>query len=106
MFGWFKKHGKSSQQLPPTPPEAAKSEPVTRDDVKAMAEAMFPNEAPGVITSILDEYGTEGHELERDRVQRAVLVLSVGDIDKLLHNVNVAKQDYRDVLMWAEYPEA
>jgi hypothetical protein len=79
---------------------------MTRDDVKAMAEAMFPNEAPGVIMSILDEYGTEGHERERARVQKAVLVLSVGDTAKLLHNVTVAKQDYRDVLMWAEHPDA
>ncbi len=79
---------------------------MTRDDVRAMADAMFPNEAPGVIMSILDEYGTESHERERDRVQRAVLFLSAGDTDKLLHNVNVAKQDYRDVLMWAEYPDA
>jgi hypothetical protein len=79
---------------------------MTRDDVKAMAQVLFPNEAPGVIMSILDTYGMQGHERERDRVQGAVLVLSGGDVNQLLHNVSVAKQDYRDVLLWAEYPDA
>ena len=78
---------------------------MTRDSVQAMAEAVFPGEAVGTIMAILDEYGTVTHEPERDRVQRAVLVLSAGNIDKLLHNVTAAKQDYRDVLYWAEHPD-
>lgn len=41
---------------------------------------------------------------EPERVQRAILTLSGGDVGKLSHNVAVALQDYRDVLYWAEYP--
>lgn len=41
---------------------------------------------------------------EPERVQRAILTLSGGDVGKLAHNVAVALQDYRDVLYWAEYP--
>lgn len=40
---------------------------------------------------------------EPERVQRAILTLSGGDVGKLSHNVAVALQDYRDVLYWAEY---
>jgi hypothetical protein len=41
---------------------------------------------------------------EPERVQRAILTLSDGDVGKLSHNVAVALQDYPDVLYWAEYP--
>ena len=41
---------------------------------------------------------------ERERVQHAILTLSSGDVGKLSHNLEVALQDYRDVLSWAEYP--
>jgi hypothetical protein len=50
-------------------------------------------------------YGTEDYERERDRVQLAALKLSAGSIDRLVEMVQMAKTDYRDVLMWAEYPE-
>ncbi len=42
---------------------------------------------------------------QQKRVRLAVLKLSEGDVDKALSMVSAAKQDYRDVLMWAEYPE-
>lgn len=45
----------------------------------------------------------EGNEPER--VQMAILKLSGGDQEKLRHDIDVAKTDYRDVLAWAEYPE-
>jgi hypothetical protein len=40
------------------------------------------------------------------RVQLAILKLSEGDLDKLLYFAHVAKIDFRDVLAWAEYPNA
>jgi hypothetical protein len=44
-------------------------------------------------------------ENESPRVQLAILKLSEGDPEKLLHYVQAARIDYRDVLAWAEYPE-
>lgn len=75
---------------------------VSRADVEQLARAQFSGLELGVVLSILDEYGTQTYERERERVQLAILKLSVGDEDKLLHNVAAAKQDYRDVLMWSE----
>ena len=54
---------------------------------------------------ILATYGLEEHERERHRVQLAILKLSGGSLDRLCEMVQSAKTDYRDVLMWAEYPE-
>ena len=53
--------------------------------------------------AMLNEYGTEPYEQERERVQLAILKLAEGDIDKLLHFTQAAKGDFRDVLYWAEY---
>jgi len=57
------------------------------------------------VLSILDEYGTQTHEREREHVQLAILKLSAGDRRRLLQNVAAAKRDYRDVLMWSEEPD-
>ena len=54
---------------------------------------------------LLDIYGVESYERERERVQLAILKLSEGNEEKLGEFVAVAKRDYRDVLFWAENPE-
>jgi hypothetical protein len=53
----------------------------------------------------LARYGTESYECEIERVRMAILKLSEGVLSELLRMTDAAKLDYRDVLMWAEYPE-
>jgi hypothetical protein len=77
----------------------------SRADVQELAKAQFPNVDLAVVLAILDEYGIASYEQERERVQLAILKLSQGDEDRLLHNVAAAKEDFRDVLMWAEEPD-
>jgi hypothetical protein len=60
---------------------------------------------PRIFPRALERLGVEPYELERERVQLAILKLSEGDIGRLQRYVEVAKADYRDVLAWAEYPE-
>lgn len=55
--------------------------------------------------AVLNEYGLEKWELEKVRVQLATLKLSNGDLQQLKGHITRAKQDYRDVLAAAEYPE-
>jgi hypothetical protein len=76
----------------------------TRELVLSVAQRDFPTEDPATVIALLDAYGTEPHERERDRVHLAILRLSDGDAEKLLYWVGIAKQDYRDALAWAEYP--
>ena len=57
------------------------------------------------VLELLDSYGVEPDERERERVQLDILKLSGGSEEKVREYVGVAKRDYRDVLFWAEYPE-
>ena len=52
--------------------------------------------------AILARYGTEAHEREPQRVRLAAVELSGGDIAELGRLIALAKQDRRDILMWAE----
>ena len=70
----------------------------TRDDVLASAKAIFGDTALAEILAALDQYGTQSHEREADRVKLAILQLSEGKKEKLLYWVKIAKTDYRDVL--------
>ena len=74
----------------------------TRENVVAAARTAFPRGDTAAIVEMLNLYGTEPHERERERVQLAVLALSQGSEDKLLQFVQAAKIDYRDVLSWVE----
>ena len=73
----------------------------TRAEVEAAVRAAFPYSDATTILSVVDLYGTEPHERERERVQLAIVALSRGS-EKLLEFVQTAKTDYRDILCWAE----
>ena len=77
----------------------------TREDVLAAVGQYFPHHAAATVLALLDRYGTRRSEGERERLQHAILKLGGGDIEKLRHDRDVARQDYRDVLYWAEYPD-
>jgi hypothetical protein len=73
----------------------------TRAQVIAAAESAFPTCDAATVLAVLDLYGTEVYERERERVQLAIIALSEGSEAKLLHFVQTAKKDYRDILYWA-----
>jgi hypothetical protein len=77
----------------------------SREEVVAIVQATFPESDWPRVLKLLDDYGVESYERERERVQLAILKLSAGNEEKLREFVAVAKRDYRDVLFWAEYPE-
>jgi hypothetical protein len=77
----------------------------SRNEVVVAIQKTFPESAHTRVLELLDGYGVESYERERERVQLAVLKLSEGNEEKLREFVAVAKRDYRDVLFWAENPE-
>jgi len=77
----------------------------SRGEVFAVVQKTFPESAHARVLELLDDYGVESYERERERVQLAILKLSEGNEEKLRDLVAVAKRDYRDVLFWAENPE-
>jgi hypothetical protein len=73
--------------------------------VRQLLEALWPDtEARRQVSEALATYGLETYEQERERVQIAILKISDGVVAKVISTLEVAKCDYRDVLMWAEYP--
>ncbi len=77
---------------------------MTREDVVNRASALFgPDGAPSALR-IVDEYGTEAHEREVDRVKFAILEVSEGRLSRLPYFVKCAKIDYWDVLTGARLP--
>ena len=73
----------------------------TREDVVALARYLFGElRAPDAL-ALVDEYGTDAHEPEINRVKVAILEVSDGRLSRLPYLVKCAKIDYRDVLTGA-----
>src|SRR5436305_14121212 len=77
----------------------------SREEVVAIVQKTFPETSHSRVLELLDSYGVESYERERERVQLAILKLSDGNEEKLREFVAVAKRDYRDVLFWTENPD-
>ena len=73
------------------------------DDLNETVRAAFGPASEDAM-AVLMSYGGETWHREPDRVRRAILTLSDGDLDALRHWTDTAKEDYRDVLLFAEYP--
>jgi hypothetical protein len=85
-------------------PERSRCLEPSRELVQQLAQRLFPGVQEAIVLEILDRYGIESYERERDRVQVAILKLSNGDLERLKTMVSHAKMDYRDTLAAAEYP--
>lgn len=73
----------------------------SRDKVAAALEKEFPGRTREAFNT-LQRYGREAHEREPERVHLAIIQLSQGDLAELGRLVERARQDWRDILMWAE----
>lgn len=67
----------------------------------SLALALFGADHAGEALALVDEYGTESHKREVDRVKLAILEVSDGKLARLPYFVKCAKIDYRDVLTGA-----
>jgi hypothetical protein len=77
-------------------------EPLSSELRQILAETFSAGEAQAAEAELL-RYGVETHEREAGRVRRGILKLSAGDLTKLQDLVALAKRDYRDLLVSAEY---
>jgi hypothetical protein len=71
-------------------------------DIAAQLDADLAPAARGPATAILAELARELED-DADRILRCVVFLSTGDLARLAHNAERARQDWRDVISWAEY---
>jgi hypothetical protein len=76
------------------------------DLIERVLAALFPADSErAAARDALARYGSESYQPEPDRVRLAVLKLCDGNLEKLASLVQTACTDFRDVVMWAEYPE-
>lgn len=69
-----------------------------------VVEVLYPDpDRRALALAALEAFAQALPRGERPRVFLGILRLSKGDPDRLQHYVSTA--DYRDILMWAEYPE-
>lgn len=71
---------------------------MTRDDLVAVALALFGEAHYLEALALVDEYGGAIHEREVNRVKLAILELGDGKIARLPYFVKSARIDFRDVL--------
>jgi hypothetical protein len=64
----------------------------------------FPTSQFPAVIAALNEYGRESWHREPARVRLAVLKLAQGNLKSLRAALKTAKEDFRDVLAYAEYP--
>jgi hypothetical protein len=62
----------------------------------------FPEEQLAEVLALLSGYGTETWHREAERVKRDVVIISRGSLDALKATIELAKKDYRDVLIGEE----
>ncbi len=62
----------------------------------------FREEQVGEVKKILSEYGTAEWHREEERVKRDALIVSRGSIAALRSEIDLAKRDYRDILIGEE----
>jgi hypothetical protein len=77
--------------------------PALSPDLLQEIQKLFPPEHISKVSALLLTYGEEAHEREVDRVRGGILSVSGNDVAKLERMVAMAKTDYRDLIVAAEY---
>ena len=62
----------------------------------------IPDEA-ALALSVLADFVEKNEELSGDRILRCIVFVARGDLDVLEKAIDLAKADYRDLIVWAEY---
>ena len=70
--------------------------------IEEWIQRYFPEEQLADVLALLSGYGTETWHREVERVQRNMVILSRGSLEKLKAIIELAKNDYRDVLIGEE----
>jgi hypothetical protein len=63
-----------------------------------------PEEA-ALALSVLSDFVDQNQDLASDRILRCIVFVAQGDFNRLEKAINVAKKDYRNLIVWAEYDE-
>ena len=77
----------------------------SNEDLIRKLTVMFSDDSErDAVMAILDTYGTERSEQEASRVRLAILKLAGSSRKAVEKYTAIAREDFRDILSWAEYP--
>ena len=63
-----------------------------------------PEEA-ALAFSVLADFVDQNKKLSSDRIVRCIVFIANGDLNRLEKAIDLAREDYRDLIVWAEYDE-
>jgi hypothetical protein len=96
---WFRLGTRPGGGLPPKPPAPPPLSPSVVEEL----ESQFQEEDRKKVADLLLSYGEEALEADAERVRLDILDLCCGDVETVRKLVEMAKRDYRDLLVAAEY---
>ena len=96
---WFRLGMRPSGGLPPKPHAPPPLSPAVVEEM----ESQFQGEERKRVAGQLLSYGAEALENEAERVRLDILNLCCGEVERVQKLVKMAKRDYRDLLVAAEY---
>jgi hypothetical protein len=70
--------------------------------IEEWIQRYFSEEQLADVLALLSGYGTETWHREAERVKRDMVIISRGSLEKLKAAIELAKNDYRDVLIGEE----
>ena len=53
--------------------------------------------------SVLADFVEQNPDISSDRILRCIVFVAHGDLGRLEQAIDLAKTDYRDLIVWAEY---
>ena len=63
----------------------------------------FGADAASAATSLLEQERSASPDLFSDRILRCAVYAAAGDLDTLRRTIELARTDFRDLIVWAEY---
>lgn len=74
-----------------------------RDMIERLNRDFETPEDVELALSVLADFMEQNRELSTDRILRCIVFVASGDFDTLERAIELAKTDYRDLIVWAEY---
>ncbi len=62
-----------------------------------------PPDETALVLSVLGDFADRHPDLSIDRILRCIVFVADGDMNTLEQAIDLAKLDYRDLIVWAEY---
>jgi hypothetical protein len=76
------------------------------DDIRRRVLADFEVDKAGKAMEILEQARTANPDFMTDRIVRCAVYVAGGDMATLRRALELAKTDWRDLIVWAEYDNA